>query len=108
MSTGSCLAEVDAQSKLISIHYHIITIVITIMIVIIIIVCAVYSCLCVMCELSRIPACVTDVAKLLPCLAAAASHHNYSHHVFFLQSVCKQVLLAFPIIFYFKKYIIMS
>jgi len=50
------------------------------------------SCLCLMCELSRIPACVSDVAKLLPCLATASSHNNYPHHVFFLQSVCKQVV----------------
>jgi len=42
-------------------------------------------------ELSLISACVTNVAKLLPSLAAAASHKNYPHHVFFLQSVCKQV-----------------
>ena len=50
------------------------------------------SCLCLMCELSRVPPCVNDVAKLLPCLAAAANHKHYSHHVFFLQSVCKQVV----------------
>jgi len=50
------------------------------------------SCLCLMCELSRLPACISHVAKLLPSLAAAASHKHYAHHVFFLQSVCKQVL----------------
>ena len=56
------------------------------------------SCLCLMCELSRIPSCVTDVAKLLPCLAAAAGHKNYPHHVYFLQSVCKQVVLLLLIL----------
>ena len=54
----------------------------------------VYSCLCLMSELSLIPACVANVAKLLPSLAAAAGHKNYPHHVFFLQSVCKQVVFG--------------
>lgn len=48
-------------------------------------------CLCLMSELSRLPLAANDVAKLLPCLATAASHRHYAHHVFFLQSVCKQV-----------------
>jgi hypothetical protein len=53
------------------------------------------GCVCLMCELSRLPFAINDVAKLLPCLAAAASHRHYPHYVFFLQSVCKQLPVLF-------------
>lgn len=50
-----------------------------------------FRCVNVVAELSRVPEASSAVNKLIPQLAKAASHRHYTHHINFLESVCKVV-----------------
>ncbi|KAK7507023.1 hypothetical protein BaRGS_00001874 [Batillaria attramentaria] len=49
------------------------------------------GCVSLMAELSHIPSLAAPVMKLVPLLAKACTKRHYTHHVNFLETVCKQL-----------------
>lgn len=47
--------------------------------------------MCLIGELSHIKEAIPDIVSLVPLLREAAGYHHYTHHVIFLETICKQI-----------------
>jgi hypothetical protein len=52
-----------------------------------------FRCVYLLSELSQIPDLCRSVSAALPVMGEACHYHHYTHHIVFLETVCKQLPL---------------